>query len=75
MVALNPLAVAVAVPLYHAYMYGDVPPFAKAVADPLAPPLHDTGVLAVIATVSNGGCVIVTVVCAVQPLPSVAVTV
>jgi hypothetical protein len=52
-----------------------VPPEGVTVADPLFPPLQETFVGALMLAVKTSGSVIVAVVVAVQPFPSVTTTV
>ena len=73
--AAKPVAVAPVAALLQAYVFVPVPPVEVAVAEPLAPPLHNTFVCAEIDADTAVGCVIVTVADAVHPLASVAVTV
>jgi hypothetical protein len=58
----------------HEYVYGDVPPPATTVAEPVLPPLQRTGV-EVAEAVTTVGCVTVVEAVLVQPLASVTVTV
>jgi len=59
----------------QAYVFVPVPPVADAVADPLAPPKHETFVGVPIDATKAVGCVMVVVSVSVQPLASVIVTV
>src|SRR5688572_30292071 len=73
--AVRPVALALVPPEgAQLYEYAGVPPPAVAVALPVFPPKQRTGVM-VAETVSNVGCVIVTVAVLVHPLASVTVTV
>ena len=62
-------------PPVHKYVYGEVPPPAVTVAEPVAAELHKTSVWAVIEADNTAGSVIVAELVFVQPLLSVTVTV
>ena len=62
--------------MFHEYVYGDVPPLAVTVADPLVPPKQLTFVLEEIKVdKAADGSVMVTVAVVLQLLSSVTVTV
>ncbi len=73
--AATPIIDAVVAELLHAYVYGEVPPVADAVAPPSEPPLQETSASTTEEATNDVGSVIVEVVVAVQPFASVTVAV